>query len=56
MMSWAKQQGEVVRDGYLDIMRAGGGCAVVVLTEIRVEVKQALVAVGGKLYLEGEAD
>ena len=56
MMSRAKQQGEVVQDRYLDTVRAGGGCAVVVLTELLVEVKQALVVVGGKLDSEGEVD
>jgi len=56
MISWMEQQDGVVQDRCPDIMQASGGCVVVVLTEIRAEVRQALVVVRGNVDSEGEAD
>jgi hypothetical protein len=44
-----KRQGGVVQDLCSDIVQASGGCAVAILTEIRVEVRQAQVVVGGTM-------
>jgi len=51
-----KQQGGAVQDRCPDIVQASGGCVVVVPTEIRAEVRQALVVVRGKVDSEGEAN
>jgi len=56
MISWMEQQDRVVQDRCPDIMQASGGCVVVILTEIRAEVRQALVVVRGNVDLEGEVD
>jgi len=56
MISWMEQRDGVVQDRCPDIMQASSGCIVVVLTEIRAEVRQALVVVRGNVDSEGEAD
>jgi hypothetical protein len=49
MIGPKKWQGGVVQDICPDIVQASGSYALAVLTEIRVEVRQAQVAVGGKV-------
>jgi len=56
MISWMEQRDRVVQDRCPDIMQASSGCVVVVLTEIRAEVRQSLVVVRGNVDSEGEAD
>jgi hypothetical protein len=49
MVGPKKQQDGVVQDRCPDIVQASGACALAVLPEMRVEVRQAHIAVGAKV-------